>query len=255
MSLTLQLKSTSLVDQVEECLLSHFKSSDLQIGDPIPNELTLAEELGVARSVLRECLSRLKMMGMIHSRPRKGMILSEPSILGGMKRVIDPRFLSEHTVLDLLEFRISLEIGISSSIMDKITDEDIEDLRQIVERGKVMEYNEYAVSSEYSFHSRLYQITSNQTISEFQNIIHPILTYIKEQFCDELSRINRMLQLEGKTVSHADLLECLEKRDRIGYMSAIDRHFLPYRIFLKEREEKLAEEEKNSNGDSGFSLS
>lgn len=234
MALSLQPTNTSLVDQVEECLLTHFKSSNLTIGDPIPNENTLAEELGVARSVLRECLSRLKMLGMIHSRPRKGMILAEPTILGGMKRVIDPRFLSEDTVLDLLEFRIALEIGISSDIFDKITSKDIEELEEIVKIGKVIENNEYAISSESTFHAKLYEITGNKTIAEFQDIIHPILTYIKKQFRSELSRINQRLQREGATASHADLLAYLKAGDKEGYRDAIERHFQLYRIFMRE---------------------
>ena len=62
------------------------------MGDSIPNEIELSSALGVARSVLREALSRLKMMGMIESRTRRGMILTEPFILGGMKRVVDPPY-------------------------------------------------------------------------------------------------------------------------------------------------------------------
>ena len=108
----IEINQTTLIDQVEDSLLTYFKKNDLGRGDSIPNENSLAAELGVARSVVREALSRLKMMGLIHARPRKGMVLTEPSILGGMKRVIDPRVLSEETILDLLDFRIALEIGI-----------------------------------------------------------------------------------------------------------------------------------------------
>lgn len=234
MDLTLQPTNASLVDQVEECLLSHFKCSNLSIGDSIPSENVLAEELGVARSVLRECLSRMKMFGMIHSRPRKGMVLAEPAILGGMKRVLDPRFLSEDTVLDLLEFRIALEIGISSDLFDKVKPEDLKELEEIVSIGQVIENNEYAVSSESSFHAKLYEITGNKTIAEFQDIIHPVLTYIKKQFQKELSQINQRLQAQGSIASHADLLAYLKAGDREGYRDAIERHFELYRIFMRE---------------------
>lgn len=82
---TLRIVKTNmtLVDQVEDRLLNYFKENNLQIGDPIPNEMDLAASLGVARNVLREALSRLKMIGMIESRPRRGMVLREPSLLGG----------------------------------------------------------------------------------------------------------------------------------------------------------------------------
>ena len=94
--------------------------------------MELAAALGVARSVLREALSRLKMMGMIETRTRRGMILTEPTILGGMKRVVDPRILGEEALFDILGFRIALEIGICSDIFRNITPEDISELEEIV---------------------------------------------------------------------------------------------------------------------------
>ena len=119
----------------------------MNVGDPIPNEVELSTALGVARSVLREALSRLKMMGMIESRTRRGMILAEPSILGGMKRAIDPRILSKNSLLDLLGFRVALEIGISSDIFRRITPKDISELENIVNIGIALGNNEYANDS------------------------------------------------------------------------------------------------------------
>ena len=59
----IEINQTTLIDQVEDSLLTYFKKNDLRCGDSIPNENNLAAELGVARSVVREALSRLKMMG------------------------------------------------------------------------------------------------------------------------------------------------------------------------------------------------
>ena len=115
-TLKVHSQTITLVDQVEDKLLNYLKEKDIRTGDSIPNELELAAALGVARSVLREALSRLKMMGMIETRTRRGMILTEPTILGGMKRVVDPRILGEEALFDILGFRIALEIGICSDI-------------------------------------------------------------------------------------------------------------------------------------------
>ena len=144
-------QSITLVDQVEDKLLNYFRSQDLKVGDSIPNEIELSSALGVARSVLREALSRLKMMGMIESRTRRGMILTEPFILGGMKRVVDPRIMSQESLLDLLGFRVALEIGISSDIFHNIKEQDIMELEEIVNAGVALGNNEYANLSEYTF--------------------------------------------------------------------------------------------------------
>lgn len=239
-NLKLHNQAVTLVDQVEDSLLNYFREHDLRIGDSIPNELDLAAALGVARSVLREALSRLKMMGMIETRTRKGMILTEPSILGGMKRVVDPRILSEDSLFDILGFRIALEIGICSDLFRNITPEDIVELEEIVRLGIVFENNEYAPISEFTFHAKLYEITGNKTIREFQEIIHPVMVFVKDKFKRFLEPINVEMKKNGDLVTHADLLEYIKKNDEAGYRDALERHSAVYKIFMSERE-KLKE--------------
>lgn len=234
-TLKIHTSTVTLVDQVEDRLLTYFKEKDLRAGDAIPNELELAQALGVARSVLREALSRLKMMGMIETRTRRGMILTEPSILGGMKRVVDPRILSENSLFDILGFRIALEIGICNDLFRNITPEDISELEEIVQLGVVFENNEYAPISEFSFHAKLYEITGNKTISEFQEIIHPVMVFVKDKFKDLLEPINIEMNKKKKIVTHADLLDYLKKGDEKGYRKAIEQHFAVYRIFMQNR--------------------
>lgn len=228
-------QAVTLVDQVEDSLLTYFKENDLQTGDTIPNEIELAAALGVARSVLREALSRLKMMGMIETRTRRGMILREPSILGGMKRVIDPRILSENSLFDILGFRIALEIGICSDLFRNITPKDINDLEEIVKMGIVFENNEYAPVSEFTFHAKLYEITGNKTISEFQEIIHPVMIFVKNKFKDLLEPINIEMKEKDLIVTHADLLGYLKRKDEAGYRKAIEQHFEVYKKFMNSR--------------------
>lgn len=237
--LKIQNQATTLVDQVEDSLLTYFREHDLRIGDAIPNELELASALGVARSVLREALSRLKMMGMIETRTRKGMILREPSILGGMKRVVDPRILTESSLFDILGFRIALEIGICSDLFHNITPKDILELEEIVRMGIAFENNEYAPISEFAFHSKLYEITGNKTILEFQEIIHPVMVFVKDRFEKFLEPINIKIKGEGGLVTHADLLEYIKTNDEAGYRIALERHFAVYKIFMKERANSL----------------
>lgn len=232
-------KSVTLVDQIEDQLLTYFKNNKLRVGDEILNEAELATVLGVSRSALREALSRLKMMGLIESRTRRGMVIKEPSLLGGMKKILDPQILSEKTLLDLLGIRVSLEIGISEYIFVNITEEDIRELEKIVKMGAVLGSNEYPLVSEYMFHSKLYQITRNKMIAEFQEIIHPVLTFIKDKFKEVFEPINKRLERQGKLVSHADLLAYVKAGDKPGYMKAIEQHFMPYNIFLEMERSKI----------------
>lgn len=230
--LKIESKGVTLVDQVEDRLLTYIKENKLEVGDSIPNEMELAAALGVARNVLREALSRLKMIGMIESRTRRGMILREPSFLNDVHKKIDPRMLSEKSLLDILGLRVALELGICHDIFIHLTPEVIKELDEIVQLGEATENNEYSQISEYSFHSKLYEITGNQTITEFQSIIHPIMDFVKAKFKDVFEPINKEIKAKGEMVTHKDLLAYIKKNDEEGYRKALEKHFAPYHIFI-----------------------
>ena len=230
--LKLDNRNTTLVDSVEESLIRFFKEKGLRPGNSIPNEIELAASLGVGRPVLREALSRFKMTGMIVSRTKKGMILGEPSLLGGMKRCINPLLMNESTLRDILEFRIALEIGISGYIFANITPEDIRELEQIVEMGEIIGVNRYTPMSEVHFHAKLYEITGNDIISEFQKVIHPVMDFVKDNFRDFFEPIEKELAESGELVTHKHLLEYIQRGDEAGYRKAIADHLKLYTIYL-----------------------
>ena len=231
-TLKINKPQTTLVDQVEESLIEYFKEQGLRPGSSIPPEAELANALGVARTVLREALSRFKMTGMIESRTKRGMILAEPSILGGMKRCVNPLLMTKDTVLDILEFRIALEIGISGYIFANVTPEDIEELEQIVEMGEIIGVNRYTPLSEVHFHAKLYEITGNDIVSEFQKVIHPVMDFVKDNFRDFFEPIEKELSERGELVTHKHLLECIQRGDEAGYREAIAEHLRLYTIYL-----------------------
>ena len=206
-NLKISTKTVTLVDLVEERLIQYFDEHKLGPGSTIPSEMKMAEELGVARSVLREALSRLKMMGMVESRTKRGMTISEPSLFNGIEKVIKPLWLTEDTLLDILELRMAIEIGLTDSIFRHITKEDIAELEEIVSVGTAVGNNKYAPISEYQFHTKLYEITGNKAVKEFQTIIHPVMEFVKDRYKVYFEKIAARIEANGETVSHKMLLD------------------------------------------------
>lgn len=227
------LPKTTLVDEVEQNLLDYFGNHNYTIGTTLPTEYELAGELGVARTVVREALSRLKMMHMVESRPKRGMVVTEPSLMGGLQRFCNPLWLNEKTLRDLLELRVILEIGATFSIFRNLNEGHIEELKSIVAVGEALGNNKYAPVSEYNFHTKLYEITGNATVEQFHEIIHPVLNFIKSKDKDFFEPVTLEMKQRGETVSHEELLDLLIKHDEEGYSKAIRQHFKPYTEYLK----------------------
>lgn len=226
-------QAVTLVDQVEKKLFRYIAQKNMKIGDSIPNENELAVALGVSRSVLREALSRLRMLGVVESRTRRGMVLSEPNMFGGLQRVINPMILGEESLFNLLGFRVALELGICNSIFDNINDTYIKELEEIVEKGAAYNLNFYRAESENDFHSKLYEITENESIMQFQEIIYPVSLFVCDKFKDFFEPINKELVRNGGLVTHRNLLDLLKKEDKEGFRKGMEQHFAPYNRFLK----------------------
>lgn len=237
-------KKTSAVETTEQRLLQLFLDKQFKLGDALPQELALCEELGVARSVLREALSRFRMMGLIQTRTRRGMILSEPDILSGMGHIFHPNFFTLETLMQMLELRMACEIGAFTSMCDRINTEDIDRLRALADNNRILDDHTYSISDEVAFHLKMYEMSGNPLLQRFQNILYIVLTYVNQAWHDELRTENERLMRARLFVSHADLLECLASRDKTTAFTAIDRHFAPYRAVIERKRRALSETHK-----------
>lgn len=229
------LKSITLVDQVEQKILEYIRNNKLVPGDSIPNENELATSLEVGRSVVREALSRLRMLEMIESRTRRGMVLREPGLMNSLNKIVNPYLLSEEAILDLLGLRIALETGITDIIFNNITEEDIKELEDIIKVQKVLVGNKLTIKSELSFHTKLYLICRNEVIQNVLTIILPLFSFLNEHF-DEFIPFNEKFSKTRKLVRHEDLLVYLKNGDRDGYRVAIVRHLEAYIEFIKQKQ-------------------
>ena len=124
------LGSLSMTDRVENILREYFAENKFKPGDALPNETDIAAQLNVSRNVVREALSRLRMLGMIEARPRRGMIIAQPDLLAGLEKVLNPLILSIDNLKDIFEMRLILEMGIAEFLFVRKTRKDIEELEE-----------------------------------------------------------------------------------------------------------------------------
>ncbi|WP_344980812.1 FadR/GntR family transcriptional regulator [Compostibacter hankyongensis] len=215
-----RVETSSMADVVETKLREYLKKKALKPGSPLPKELELAEALGVSRNVVREALSRLRMLGMIETRKKRGMILAEPDVLKAFERVLDPLILDKQTLQDLFELRLVLEMGLADILYRRMTEEDLKELESIVDKetGKVR--TPFKVKNEIAFHGKLYQMTGNTTFLRFQSMLLPIFEYVVD-----LRKKDGILS--GK-VTHRDLLEILKTGTPEDFRQGMKEHLKPH---------------------------
>jgi DNA-binding FadR family transcriptional regulator len=210
-----RIDQKTMADVVELQLREYLRKKLFKPGDPLPSEQQLADALGVSRNVVREALSRLRMLGIVETKKKRGMLLSRPDILGSFERVLDPLIMDKTTLQDLFELRLTLEIGLADILYKRKTDKDVAELEAIALKQHVtVGKPSWRIKHEIAFHGKLYQMTGNDTMHRFQQMLLPIFGYVME-----LEQV-----YTPASVSHIQLVEILKKGSKEKFRQGMYQH-------------------------------
>jgi len=222
------IDTRSLVDKVEARLVSLLQERKLKVGDTIPKELELSESLGVSRTVVREALTRLRILGLVESKKKKGTVIVSPDIFGNLSKKLNPYILSEETLRELFELRLALEVGMADFLVQRVNPKDIEELYEIIsDEPSQPEHHLFNIEHEIAFHGKLYEISGNEEMKMFQKLLLPVFDYVQK------SGILKKQTFLKTFVSHKQLVDILKTKSaqdfREGMRSHLENHFA--RIF------------------------
>lgn len=223
------IDTTSLVDKVEESLVELLQQQKLKVGDSIPTEIELSQALGVSRTVIREALLRLRMMGLIESKKKKGSVITSPDLFGIMSKSMNPHILDQDTLKEIFEIRLVLEIGMADFLFKNLKKEDMDELKEIVRKEPpITDQHLFNIEHEVAFHGKLYEITGNETLKKFQKMLLPVFDYVHN------SGLLGKPTLLKKFVSHKGLVDILENGNPELFRNAMRNHLENHFIRLFE---------------------
>jgi GntR family transcriptional regulator, transcriptional repressor for pyruvate dehydrogenase complex len=207
---------------VAERLGEWVTERQLKPGDRLPSEPELATHFGVARTVIREALSKLKTLGVIEVYQGKGAFVSQlPVELLFMRvRRLNPKLISEH---HLWEIREILETQAAALAAERRSREDLITL-ELALRDHELEPRLGGVENE-RFHRAIANATLNpileQLVSELVTLSNGLL---------EKAHIQDPTRVTKARAEHTEILEAIRQKDglaasqimRIHLQSALD---------------------------------
>jgi DNA-binding GntR family transcriptional regulator len=184
----------SLADFVFETLENDILSGVYKRGDTL-TELKLCERLGVSRTPIREALNRLKEQQLVSATSSHSVVV---------------RGVSEQDLVDIYEIRLRIEGYATRLCAERITDEQLQQLREIValqefytERGGASHIRDM----DSRFHELVYQYCGSDMLqSTLSDLHHKIQRYRK------LS-VEHPERAQIAVREHADILHALECHD------------------------------------------
>ncbi|GGO32203.1 FadR/GntR family transcriptional regulator [Microbispora bryophytorum] len=140
------------IDRIKQMITS----GELAPGDRLPKEADLAERLGLSRNSLREAVRALALINVLDVRQGDGTYVTslQPHLLlEAMSFVVD--FHRDDTVLQFLEVRRVLEPAATAMAAMNMSDEDVKELRAILDALPDEPTVEEMVTNDLRFHRHI----------------------------------------------------------------------------------------------------
>lgn len=203
------IEKVSVVQQVEERIKEYLLNDTVKIGDKLPSENFLCEELKVGRGTIREAIRLLQAKGYVEVLPGRGafVVQKEESGSQGLAQWFRE---NEIELKDFIEVRMAIEPLAVKLAIQRCTDKDIQQLREIHKESVVAAQNrdsaELALCDE-RFHTCMVECSRNKLLSSInKEIVKSLLRFRGRTF-----RIST--NIENCIPAHSAILEAFEKKD------------------------------------------
>lgn len=205
--------------RVLEWIEDYMKAQRLGPGDALPSELEIARDANAGRSSVREALTVLKALGIIHSRRKGGITIVRDPVLLELRHFFVERYESQALFDDVMEFRAAMEWGFGSLAFSRIKPDSVRKLREIVEGRLERPTEKELAEAEVSFHTCLTEACGNRLASIFAHLYPPI--FLGNAKAD--GGLDRK-ELDRWTREHIGMVEALERKDVDGFLKLLREH-------------------------------
>ena len=162
----------SIVAQIKQLI----QEGSLSPGDQLLPERQLAEKLGVSRSALREALSALDSMGLIEITPGGGAYIKKVGVESMVEPLASIMLKEKENVLDLLEARKILEVGIVKLAAERASKSDLYQIREAaIEMYNDVANNRDADESDINFHLAIARTTQNSVLFNIMTMLSGLM--------------------------------------------------------------------------------
>ncbi|WP_165874126.1 FadR/GntR family transcriptional regulator [Rubrobacter taiwanensis] len=210
-----------LRDQVAERLLEMISSGDYEVGDRLPPERVLVEQMGVSRTVVREALNLLENRGLVQVEHGRGAVVSANGAravhenLGFLLRT------QPGTLWELMEMRKALEVEVAGLAAERASEEDIAAMRAALERMREkIHAPEGYVDADVEFHDLLARSAHNRVFLMMIEPVAHLLLASRRMTGAQADNARRALR------AHEAILERVEAGDAEGARREMREHMM-----------------------------
>lgn len=187
--------SNSLGTRVFKQLQNDIINGEYQPGDYL-TETKLSEELGVSRTPIREALKQLELEGLVKSTPGKGMVVQG---------------ISSKDIEDIFTIRMMIEGLAAKWAAEKITDEELEELKEILDLQEFYTLKGESTSNllnlDSRFHDIIFKASKSRPLMHILSTFHHYAQRARSASLETMGRAQKVLE------EHKAIFSALSARD------------------------------------------
>ncbi|MDK2961574.1 MAG: GntR family transcriptional regulator, transcriptional repressor for pyruvate dehydrogenase complex [Eubacteriaceae bacterium] len=212
------IDSGSIVDKIIDRIVKAISSGQFPIGEKLPSEFILMEELNVGRNSLREAMKILSALGVVTIKRGDGTYVCDHIAPTIFNPIIYSIMFQARSDDHMVEFRRLMDETVLRTAMKKATDRDlaalekhIDKIRQTYESGDKAK----AAYLDFQYHVMIADLCDNPYISNIVNGIYEVFSLSIEDTIttDEL--------FDNAERFHKDILNCLKNKDESAIEAVI----------------------------------
>lgn len=224
--------SESVVEKIIGELTKAISGGRYAIGEKLPSEFELMEELNVSRNSLREAMKMLATMGIVEIRRGDGTYICsqfKPSILDS---IIYSLIFESSTDEEIIELRQTLDEAVIKMAMQKCSPDEIAVLQEYVNKmrhyfktGDISE----AAKCDYNFHLFLTECCKNIFLSR---IVKGVYQLFEQSIEKNIRTENDFAKADNY---HQDIVNCLINKDETQISPVVANSLSSWRENVKRK--------------------
>jgi GntR family transcriptional repressor for pyruvate dehydrogenase complex len=206
-----------IVDEVYQQIIDKINENIWESGEKIPSEMKLCEMLGVSRTSIRSALQKLSAYGIIETRHGQGSFVSDFAKINILNGINIGMNMSDKEILDMLEFRETIEFKCIELAVERATEEDVLFLEKALNKmiENIDDYKKYSMA-DFEFHLVFAKASKNDVLYHVMKNTKSFYYYLEE--------LNRVFGVNKGTVEgHQKQYQLFKSRDAEGIKNEIRR--------------------------------
>ena len=216
-------------DKVVQNLRILIEQDNMQVGDRLPAERKLCEQLGVSRSSLREAIQQLISMGILLSKVGAGTFLQQLPNNWSQDQIVQPLSLlidqDPAYRFDVQEARTILEGGTAWYAAERATSEDLKNIRECYDQiayFQALGDDDQAARADAKFHLAIAEASHNLVLIQMMRSLFDLLQFnVVLGRRKVYSESHRFDQLHDQ---HFQVMAAIERRDPEAAQKAVCGH-------------------------------